>query len=82
MKTAARKTTHQEAVDSLDDLDLSTLDDPDDLRRINAVVSKLHQDEVELAAAVAAAQARGRSWSAIGNALGTTRQAAHARFGK
>ena len=82
MKTAARETARLEAVDSLDDLDLSTLDDPDDLRRIGAVVAKLRQDEVELAAAVAAAQARGRSWSAIGNALGTSRQAAHARFGK
>jgi|FLOH01.1.fsa_nt_gi hypothetical protein len=82
MKTAARETAHQEAVESLDDLDVAELDDPDDLRRISAVVSKLQRDETELAAAVEAAQARGRSWSAIGNALGTTRQAAHARFGK
>lgn len=50
-------------------------------RRIIAARKGLADAEQELRDAVAAARAAGDSWTAIGAALDTTRQAAFQRFG-
>lgn len=50
-------------------------------RRINAAREGLAAAETELRAAVQAARAAGDSWTVIGAALDTTRQAAFQRFG-
>lgn len=51
-------------------------------RRITAAQKGIAAAEAELVAAVTAARAAGDSWTAIGAALGTTRQNAFQRFGK
>ena len=51
-------------------------------RRIIAARQKLADAEQELRDAVQAARDAGDSWTAIGAALDTTRQAAFQRFGK
>jgi Tfp pilus assembly protein PilF len=51
-------------------------------RRIIAARSKLAKAEQELRDAVQSARDAGDSWTAIGAALDTTRQAAFQRFGK
>ena len=50
-------------------------------RRIIAAQKGVAAAEDELRQAVADARAAGESWTAIGAALGTTRQAAYQRFG-
>lgn len=50
-------------------------------RRIIAARKGVATAEDELRQAVADARAAGESWTAIGAALGTTRQAAYQRFG-
>ena len=72
----------KDAVDTLDDLDMSDIDDTSDLRAIGNLVDAIAQDEMDLAVAVKTARTRGRSWTAIGLALGVTRQAAHDRFAR
>ena len=51
-------------------------------RRIIAARRAVDDAEAELRAAVAAARAAGDSWTVIGAALDTTRQAAYQRFGR
>lgn len=72
-----------------DDTGLSTLD-PDQVqardavhfRRIIAARKKVAAADQELRDAVQAARQAGDSWTVIGAALDTTRQAAFQRFGK
>lgn len=54
--------------------------DASDLRRIGQAAAAIETARGELAAAVAAARANGRSWGAIGMVLGVTKQAARERF--
>jgi hypothetical protein len=51
-------------------------------RRILAARAKVDAAEAELHAAVDAAREAGDSWTVIGAALDTTRQAAYQRFGR
>ena len=51
-------------------------------RRIIAARKGIDDAEAELRAAVAAAREAGDSWTVIGAALDTTRQAAFQRFGR
>lgn len=69
--------------DWLDGLDPSTqpASDAADLRRIGAAAQRAEGAEQELADAVHAARAGGRSWAAIGMVLGVSKQAAQQRFG-
>lgn len=71
------------AVDEwLDGLDPTDLDfrDANTVRAIIAAVEQLAAAEQTLRKAVADARAAGDSWTVIGAALGTTRQAAQMRF--
>jgi hypothetical protein len=56
-------------------------EDTADLRRIGLALKRVADAEAELADAVAAARAHGRSWGDIGLVLGISRQAARGRFG-
>lgn len=67
-------------LDALDPRILSTADDPRELRRIGEAVSARETADAELRTAVSAARAAGYTWGDIGLTLGTTRQAAQARF--
>lgn len=51
-------------------------------RAIRAAMHQVEEAERALHDAVRQARAAGDSWSVIGAALGTSRQAAHERFGK
>jgi hypothetical protein len=51
-------------------------------RAIRAAMQQVEDAEHTLRAAVRAARAAGDSWTVIGTALGTTRQAAFQRFGQ
>jgi FAD/FMN-containing dehydrogenase len=51
-------------------------------RRIIAARQRIDEAEQELRAAVRAAREAGDSWTVIGAALDTTRQAAYQRFGR
>jgi 3-keto-L-gulonate-6-phosphate decarboxylase len=51
-------------------------------RRIVAARKRIDEAEHELRAAVQAAREAGDSWTVIGAALDTTRQAAYQRFGR
>ena len=72
-----------EAVAWLDALEPASTpaDDVSDLRAIVKAVTDVVDAERRLEAAVRAALANGRSWAWIGQALGTTKQAAAERFG-
>ena len=83
--TATKQNTDTElaAVETwLDTLDPATTParDAQHLRRIGDLRDIIATAETELAAAVATARAAGDSWSAIGIALGTSKQAAQQRF--
>ncbi|MFT4126313.1 MAG: hypothetical protein QM662_08795 [Gordonia sp. (in: high G+C Gram-positive bacteria)] len=67
----------------LDNLDPATTParDATNFRRIIAARKALEDAKEELRAAVAAAREDGDSWTVIGTALDTTRQAAYQRFG-
>jgi len=67
----------------LDQLDPATIRgaDASDLRRIGLALKRIAATEAELAAAVAAARANGRSWADIAMVLGISRQAARQRYG-
>jgi 3-keto-L-gulonate-6-phosphate decarboxylase len=66
----------------LDAVSPESLRDASQFRRIIAARKGLDAAEQELRDAVAAARAAGDSWTVIGAALGTTKQAASQRFGK
>jgi hypothetical protein len=68
----------------LDDLDPDGYEarDATHFRRIIAARRRIDEAERELRAAVQAAREAGDSWSVIGAALDTTRQAAYQRFGR
>lgn len=70
----------------LDGLDPATLAGPEadasDLRRIGRALSAAAEGERELAAAVAAARANGRTWGQIAVVLGVSKQAARQRYGQ
>lgn len=68
----------------LDRLDPATTEarDATQFRRIIAARKGVEDAEAELRAAVAAAREAGDSWTVIGAALDTTRQAAFQRFGR
>lgn len=68
-------------LDSLDP-NLTPADDPRDLRRIGLALGDLAEAEHELADAVAAARANGRSWGEIALVLGVSKQAARERYGQ
>ncbi len=63
-------------------LDDYPVDDPADLRRIGLAAREVKRAKAELAEAVAAARANGRSWGFIGLTLGISKQAAQQRFGE
>jgi hypothetical protein len=69
----------EELLEALDP-GVSPADDPAELRRIGFAMRQVRSAEAELRAAVGAARADGRTWAEIGMTLGTTRQAAQARF--
>ncbi len=70
----------------LDDLDPAVLDTPaadaTTLRAIAAATAKVGEGTREQAEAVDAARQAGKTWSEIAQMLGTSRQAAKARFGQ
>lgn len=66
----------------LDAVAPESLRDASHFRRIIEARKGLDAAEQELRDAVAAARAAGDSWTVIGAALGTTKQAASQRFGK
>ena len=77
------KTKAEAADHGLDGLDPAKLPARDAayFRRIIAARKRVAAAEDELRRAVAEARAAGESWTVIGAALGTTRQAAYQRFG-
>ena len=79
MKTAQR--TDTTGLDSLDPA-AHPARDATGFRRIIAARQALVDADSELRAAVAAAREAGDSWTVIGAALDTTRQAAFQRFGR
>ncbi len=66
----------------LDDISPAThpAHDPAGFRAIRAACQQLKEAQRDLHQAVARARLAGDSWTPIGAALGTTRQAAHQRF--
>lgn len=66
----------------LDAVAPESLRDASHFRRIIEARKSLDAAESELRDAVAAARDAGDSWTAIGAALGTTKQAASQRFGR
>jgi hypothetical protein len=66
----------------LDAVAPESLRDASHFRRIIEARKGLDEAEKELRDAVAAARDAGDSWTVIGAALGTTKQAASQRFGK
>jgi len=81
--TATDQAEQAEATEQwLDSLDPAQLDfrDASHLRAITAAAGALATAEENLRRAVADARAAGDSWTVIGAALGTSKQAAHERF--
>lgn len=70
-------------LDSLNAADLASPDaDASRLRRIGAAVRATATNQAELAEAVADARRQGHTWTQIATMLGTSRQAAHERYGE
>ncbi|WP_119696073.1 hypothetical protein [Microbacterium halotolerans] len=78
MKTSQ---TDETGLDQLDPA-VTPARDATHFRRIIAAQKAAREAEEELRTAVADARAAGDSWTVIGAALDTTRQAAYQRFGK
>lgn len=72
------KTTRDET--GLDSVAPESLQDASHFRRIIAARKVLEAAQQELREAVAAARSAGDSWSIVGAAMGTTKQAAYQRF--
>jgi hypothetical protein len=66
----------------IDGIDPATMRDARHLRAVAAARKNLEAAEDALREAVAAARAAGDSWTMIGLMLGTSKQAAHRRFGR
>lgn len=82
-RVSTMTTKHHSDIDAfIDSIDTSDLRDAVHFRRIIAARKQVAEAEAELRAAVAAAREAGDSWTVIGAALDTTRQAAFQRFGK
>lgn len=64
------------------DIDTVELRDGKHLREIGRALSALEAAEEQLKGAIATAHAAGDSWAMIGVVLGTSKQAAHRRFGQ
>lgn len=78
--TAIDEATRAEALlDALDPAE-SPADDPHELRRVGLALRETRAADAELRAAVQAARDAGYTWADIGLTVGTTRQAAQARF--
>ena len=77
------KTKHRKDETGLDNLDPATTEARDAVhfRNIIAARQKIADAEQELRDAVQAARDAGGSWTVIGAALDTSRQAAYQRFG-
>lgn len=73
--------TERTGLDQLDP-DALVVRDAKSFRRIIRARANIADAEQELRDAVAAAREAGDSWTVIGAALDTTRQAAYQRFGK
>lgn len=71
----------EQALDALNPA-ITKARDAKHFRRIIAARKDLAEAERALANAVTAARQAGDSWTIIGAALGTTRQAAYQRFGR
>lgn len=78
---ATRRAREDVRLDLLDPA-ASPATDAQHFRRIIAARKGVDAAEAELRSAVAAARAAGDTWTVIGAALGTTRQAAFQRFGR
>lgn len=76
--------THTDDFTGLDTLDPATTParDATHFRQIRVARANLDQAEADLHDAVASARDAGDSWTIIGAALETTRQAAYQRFGR
>lgn len=66
----------------IDGIDPATMRDARHLREIAAARANLDAAETRLRDAVCRARAAGDSWTMIGLVLGTSRQAAHRKFGR
>lgn len=64
----------------IDSIDPSTMRDARHLRAITAARKEVGASEARLADAVRAAHEAGDSWTMIGIALGTSKQAAHRKY--
>lgn len=75
---------HHDNTTGLEDLDpaVTPAQDATHFRNIRAARAKLEQAKADLREAVDQAHAAGDSWTIIGAALETTRQAAYQRFGR
>lgn len=78
------KTTDRADVEEwLDAMNLATTPTKDarHLRAVGEALTALEQAEIRLKQAIVDARDAGDSWTAIGTMLGTSRQAAHRKFG-
>jgi len=75
---------HTNNATGLEDLDpaVTPAQDATHFRKIRAARANLEQAKTDLREAVEQARAAGDSWTVIGAALETTRQAAYQRFGR
>lgn len=64
----------------IDSIDPSTMRDASYLRAISAALREVADSQERLVAAVKAARDAGDSWTMIGIALGTSKQAAHRKY--
>ena len=69
-----------DADEFIDSIDPRTMRDAAHLRAVSAARREVGASQDRLVAAVRAARAAGDSWTMIGIALGTSKQAAHRKF--
>ncbi|SDY52820.1 hypothetical protein [Herbiconiux ginsengi] len=80
LHTAVDESTRAEELLDVLDPKVTPAEDPRELRRIGLALRAAQAADTELRAAVSAARAAGYTWADIGLTVGTTRQAAQARF--
>jgi hypothetical protein len=66
----------------LDELEVVSVDNTEDLRAVAEAYERVAAAEARLREAVEVARAHGRSWSRVGVAMDMSRQGAQQRFGK